>query len=244
MFRRLSLKARLGLGAGLLGLATLLTAAMLVAGMARVSQRLDTALAAEQRLEHYAALSTQVSTFIVVAAEVIQRGLPPETRAERLAGIADTLDRTFASLRRGLDAEVADAAPMGLDAQSRRATQSLAIARMEALFRNTRAALVADTRDRERLRAWLDTFASGFEPQLAGAVNEEKRLRAEILAGIDDLRRRLTLAAVLIGLAALVLSAGFYFGLVRPQFRRLDALRDAARQIGRAEVAVPPPHTP
>ena len=49
MFRRLSLKARLGLGAGLLGLATLLTAAMLVAGMARVSQRLDTALAAEQR---------------------------------------------------------------------------------------------------------------------------------------------------------------------------------------------------
>jgi len=243
MFRRLSLKARLGLGAGLLGLATLLTAAMLVAGMARVSQRIDTALVAEQRLEHYAALSTQVSTFIVVAAEVIQRGLPPETRAERLAGIADTLDRTFASLRRGLDAEVADAAPMGLDAQTRRATQSLAIARMEALFRNTRTALVADTGDRERLRAWLDTFASGFEPQLAGAVNEEKRLRAEILAGIDDLRRRLTLAAVLIGLAALVLSAGFYFGLVRPQFRRLDALRDAARQIGREEFAVHLPDT-
>ena len=86
MFRRLSLKARLGLGAGLLGLATLLTAAMLVAGMARVSQRIDTALVAEQRLEHYAALSTQVSTFIVVAAEVIQRGLPPETIRRLLEG--------------------------------------------------------------------------------------------------------------------------------------------------------------
>ena len=47
----LSLKARLGLAAGLLTLTTLLTAAMVVLGMAQVSDRLDSALAAERRLE-------------------------------------------------------------------------------------------------------------------------------------------------------------------------------------------------
>lgn len=96
----LSLKARLGLAAGLLTLATLLTAAMVVLGMAQVSDRLDSALAAERRLEEYAALSTQVSTFIVVAAEVIQRGQPPEIRAARTDTIALTLRQTFARLAR------------------------------------------------------------------------------------------------------------------------------------------------
>lgn len=243
MLRRISLKARLGLGAGLLGLATLITAALLVAGMAQVSQRLQTALLAERRLEHYAALSTQVSTFIVVSAEVIQRGLPAETRAERIEGIGATVAQTFLRLRAGLDAEVAQAQPLGLDAQSRRATQSLAIARMEALLRATQFGLTSDTDDGDRLRAYLDRFASGFEPLLAEAVNEEKRLRSEILSGIDDLRQRLTLGALVIALGAMVLSAGFYFGLVRPQFRRLDALRGAARRIAGEDFAVALPAT-
>lgn len=243
MLRRISLKARLGLGAGLLGLATVVTALMLVAGMAQVSQRLQTALQAERRLDHYAALSTQVSTFIVVSAEAIQSGLSAETRADRIHGIADTLAQTFVRLRAGLDAAVAEAQPLGLNAQTRRATQSLALARMEALLRATQAGLTSGTDDRERLRAYLDTFASGFEPLLAEAVTEEKRLRAEILSGIDDLRRRLTLGAVVIALGALVLSAGFYFGLLRPQFRRLDALRGAARRIGREDFAIALPTT-
>ncbi len=238
MLRRISLKARLGLGAGLLGLATLLTAAMLVAGMTQVSQRLEAALAAETRLEHYAALSTQVSTFIVVAAEVIQRGLPAETRAMRLDRVSDTIRQSFVKLRTGLDAEVAGAQPLGLDAQSRRATQSLAIARMEALFENARDGLLSGSGSHDRLRAYLDTFASGVEPLLAESVNEEKRLRTEILAGIDELRRRLTLAALAIALTALLLSGWFYFGLVQPQFRRLNALREAARRIGREEFGI------
>lgn len=236
MLRRISLKARLALGAALLGLATLLTAAMLVAGMAQVSHRLAAALAAETRLDRYAALSTQVSTFIVVAAEAIQRGLPEETRAMRIDGVSDAIRASFARLRAGLDTEVAGV--RGLDAQTRRATQSLSIARMEALFASTLTGILAPGADHDRLRAHLDTFASGFEPLLAEAVNDEKRLRAETLAGIDALRRRLTLAALIIAGVAVVLAGGFYGALVRPQFRRLDALRDAARQIGREDFAV------
>ncbi|WP_353476499.1 ATP-binding protein (plasmid) [Salipiger sp. H15] len=237
----LSLKARLGLGAGCLGLVTLLTAAIIVAGMARVSDRLDSALAAEARLEDYAALSTQVSTYIVVAAELIQSRQPPATRATRTEGIAATLSQTFARLRAGLDIEVASA--QGLDAQSRRATLSLAIARIEALFGSAQAGLLSDTTDPGALRAYLDTFASGVEPLLAEAVNEERRLRREILTGIDNLRHRLVQAALTMGLVALLLAAGFYFGLVRPQFHRLDTLRGAARRIGQEDFAITLPGT-
>jgi signal transduction histidine kinase len=244
MLRPISLKAQLGLGAGLLGLATLITAALLVAGMAQVSKRLDTALQAERRLEQYGALSTQVSTYIIVATELIQRAQPAAIRAERTGGIAETLARSFGHLRAGLDAEVAAARALGLDAQTRRATQSLALARMEALLGNTQAALTSDTGDGERLRAHLDRFASGLEPLLAEAVNEEKRLRSEILAGIDDLSRRLMLGAAVIALGALVVTGGFYLGIVRPQFRRLDALRQAARQIGLEDFAIALPTTP
>lgn len=237
----LSLRARLALGAGLLGLATLLTAAIIVLGMSRVSDRLDSALAAEQRLEDYAALSTQVSTYIVVAAELIQRGQPQQTRAARTERLAETLMQSFARLRAGHYEEVASA--RGLDAQSRRATLSLAIARIEALFRSAQAGLTSQTDDPARLRAHLDTFASGVEPLLAEAVNEERRLRREILQDIDALRRRLVLAALTMGGVALALSAGFYFGLLRPQFLRLEALRTAARRIGQEDFAIALPGT-
>jgi signal transduction histidine kinase len=237
-FSPLSLKVRLGLAAGLLTLATLLTAGMVVLGMAQVSDRLDSALAAERRLEDYAVLSTQVSSFIVIAAEVIQRGQPPEMRAERTETVAENLRQTFTRLRAGLDREVASAESLGLDAQTRRATLSLSIARMEARFAQAHDGLVSATDDRDRLRAYLDTFASGFEPLLSEAVTEEKRLRREILTGIDTLRQRLTTAALIMALAALLLCAGVYFGLVRPQFRRLDALRDAAQRIRGEDFAI------
>ncbi len=227
----LSLKARLGVASAALGLAALLSAGLLVAGMAQVSARLDAALAAERRLQGYAALSTQVSTFLVVATELVQTGAPAEVRAARTQPLSETLRRTFAHLRAGLDAEVAEA--HGLDEQSRRATQSLAIARMEALFRSSLSGVLATGE-----RAHLDTFAAGFEPLLGEAVNEETRQRAAILSGIDRLRHRLTLTALAIGAAAGLLALAVYLGLVRPQFRRLDALRDAARRIGAEDFAV------
>ncbi|MGY9047803.1 MAG: ATP-binding protein [Rhodobacterales bacterium] len=236
--RILSLRARLGLGALLLGLAALATTALIVIGMDSVSARIDAALAAEKRIERYSVLSTQVSTFIVVAAEANQSGLPMDERTARLESIAAGITRTFGLLRQDLEAAVAEARALGLDEQSRRATQSIGIARMEALFLSTRDAFLTPAADRERLQGYIDVFAMGFDPHLNGVITAEVRARDAILSGIEDLRLRLTRIAFGIAVATLLLMTGFYLGLVRPQFSRLNQLRDATRQIGQEDFVI------
>ena len=237
----LSLKARLGFGAALLGAATLLTALILYLGLGEVGRRLDAALASEIRMARYAGLSTQAATFLVVATEAVQIELPAEIRADRIAPVADQLRRTFAQLHDDVAQAVAATQTLGLDEQSRYGTQSLGIARMQALLDNTVRGLAAETDDTARLRAHIDSFASSFDPLLSQAVNTEVMFRNTILAGIDALRQRLALTAVAIAVVTVLMVVAFYFGLIRPQFRRLDALRVAAQQIGQEsfDVALP-----
>ncbi len=239
----MSLKLRIGIGAVVLGSAALLTAAILFIGMTRVADRLETALSSENRMARYSTLSTQITTFLVVATEIVQTGLPPETRAERIAPVTARIRETFTFLHADLEKAVEDVRALGLDEQSRYGTQSLGLARMEALLDNTAAAITSDTTDANRLRAHLDTFASGFDPLLSQAVNTELLFRNDILSGIDRLRRTLSLTALGIAVVTLLLVLGFYLGLIRPQFRRLDRLRDAARQIGQEDFAVALPVT-
>ncbi|SEG58942.1 hypothetical protein SAMN04488045_3480 [Thalassococcus halodurans] len=234
----LSLKARLGLGALLLGLVTLVTAGMMVVAMDRVTQRLDAALMAEKRVERYAALSTQVSTFIVIAAESIQTRMPPDDRALRLESVTSNIMRTLTQIRQDLDNAVLEARALGIDEQSRRATQSLGIARMEAMFTSTRDGFLSDTQDPDRLQGFLDIFSISFDPLLNEVVVEEMRARQTILSGIETLRQRLTLIAAAVAAVTIVLLLAYYFALIRPQFRRLDMLRDAAQRIGREDFAV------
>ncbi|MHA6346004.1 sensor histidine kinase [Roseivivax sp. CAU 1761] len=233
--RDLSLKFRLGFGAALLAAAALLNAAILGIGGEGIAARLDASLAAERRIDRYAALSTQVSTVIVVATESIQRGLEPEARMVRLDGLASAVRRTFAGLRRDLEAAVREAGALGFDEQSRRATQSLGIARMEALFATLMTAMADPQADRERLRGHVDIFATGFDPVLNEVVRDEVRMREAILAGIAALRERLTTLALAISALSLLAFALFQFGLVAPQLRRLDRLREAAQRIGQEE---------
>ena len=54
-----SLKAKLGIGAVLLGGVTLVLAAILYLGMTRVADRLEVALATETRMARYSSLSRQ-----------------------------------------------------------------------------------------------------------------------------------------------------------------------------------------
>jgi signal transduction histidine kinase len=233
-----SLKARLGIGAALLGGVTLVLAAVLYLGMSRVSDRLEAALTSETRMTRYAILSREVSTFLVIATETVQTGQPADARADRLTPVSGALARSFEGLRADLERAVAEARGLGLDMQSRHATQSLGLARMEALLDNTLSALRAPGTDRARLRAHIDSFASAFDPLLNQAVSTERMFRNDILTGIEDLRRRLSLSAVVLALLAVALVAVFYLGLIRPQFRRLDRLRDAAQEIGQENFAV------
>ena len=92
----LSLRTRLAAGAAALTVGTVLTALTLFFGMTRVSDRLETALAAEARMARYSILSTQVSTFLVVATEAVQTGLPADTRVRDVVALASTLGSAHA----------------------------------------------------------------------------------------------------------------------------------------------------
>jgi signal transduction histidine kinase len=233
-----SLKARLGIGAAMLGGVALILASVLYLGMTRVSDRLAAALASETRMARYSTLSREVSTFLVIATETVQTGQPAAARAERLTPVAGTLARTFELLRGDLERAVAEARAHGFDAQTRQATQSLGLARMEALLDSTLSALRGPEDDRARLRAHIDSFAGAFDPLLNQAVNAERLFRNEILTGIEDLRQRLSRIAIVAALLTTGLVAAFHFGLIRPQFRRLDRLREAAQEIGQANFTI------
>ncbi|WP_425102334.1 ATP-binding protein [Tropicibacter sp. S64] len=238
-----SLKLRLAFAAAVLGAATMLSALALYLGMAEVGARLETAVSAEKRMARYATLSTQVSTFLVIATEAVQTGLPAEARAARIAPVASNIEDAFVRLDADIETAVAEAQALGLDVQSRYATQSLGLARMRALLQSTQEGLARETEDRARLRAHLDTFSSGFDPLLAQAVNTEALFRNETLAGIEALRQRLTRLSIAIAFGAFALVLLFYFGLIRPQFARLDRLREAARQIRQADFDLSLPET-
>ncbi|SFR08498.1 sensor histidine kinase [Poseidonocella sedimentorum] len=233
-----SLKTRLGLGAAALGLVALLAAGITISGHDMVARRITASLDSEQRIAQYAELSTQVSSLIIVATEAVQTGLAPATRAARLAPIERQITATFSRLRDNLETAVSEAQSLGLDEQSRRATQSLGLARMEAQLQSTMTGLTAETTDRDRLKGYIDSFARGFDPLLNGVINEERRRRFEIIAGIAELRGRLIALALSVSAATLLLLALAYLGLLRPLFRRLDLLRGAAQRVGREDFAI------
>lgn len=239
----LSLRARLGLGAAALGAGTLLIALLLWSGMNAVAQRLDAAVQSERRIARYGTVSQQAANFLIVATEAVQRGQPADIRQQRIAPVAAQLHATFRDLQSDVEAAVADSTALGLDAQSRFGTQSLGIARMEALLNATLAGLEGDSTDVAQLRGQIDTFAANFDPLLAQAVSAEGQFRRTILAGIANLRQRLVRFAAMIAVLTVVLAVLFYLGLIRPQFRRLERLGDAARRIAQADFAFALPET-
>ncbi|WP_299081585.1 HAMP domain-containing sensor histidine kinase [uncultured Ruegeria sp.] len=237
------LKTRLGLGAVVLGSGTLLTAAILYLGMQMVASRLETALASEMRMARYATLSTQIATFLVIATESVQTGQTAAIRIDRLAPIQGQIGDTFGKLHADVADAVTAAQGFGIDEQSRYGTQSLGLARMEALLGNTLDGLANPEADQARLRAHIDSFASGFDPLLSQAVNTEILFRNTILSGIEETRLTLTWIALGFAAFAILSTIWFYFWLIRPQFERLDRLRGAALQIGQAEFSLELPTT-
>lgn len=238
-----SLQTKLGFGAALLGIGTLATAMILWFGMQAVSARLEAALQAEERVARYSVLSQQAARFLVVATEAAQTGLARDRRMNRIAPVVDQMRGTFDQLDDDVRDAVESAAGLGVDVQARYATQSLGLARMEAQLDAALAGLGDESQNQSALRAHIDTFSSAVDPLLNQAVATEVRFRSETLDGIDALRRRLNRIALIIAGLTVVAVALFYFGLIRPQFKRLNQLRRAALQIGQADFAIALPDT-
>ncbi|WP_187429506.1 Adaptive-response sensory-kinase SasA [Roseobacter fucihabitans] len=238
MTRTFSLKLRLGLGAALLGAGTLIIAIVLYLGLNEVAERLDTTLASENRMARYASLSTQASTFLVVATETLQTRQNAPSRMDRISPVATQMRASFEQLHGDVETALRAANALGLTDESRFGAQSLGLARMEATLAATLDGLNTDADDPTDLKPYLDSFASNFDQLLSQSVNTEVRFRNNILSGITTLRQRLIGVALLITALTLGAVAAFYFGLIRPQFQRLDDLRAAADQIGRADFSV------
>lgn len=237
----LSLSTRLALAAGSLGMIAILASFLVVFGLGRTAERIEAALAAETRLQNYAALSSQVSSLALVAFEAQSENDLAVARRDRIAALRDTITHTFAAISRTLGDEVRAAGSFGMDQQSRRATQSLTLARMRAAFDALAPKL--DSIDPDRLRAELNVFSTTFQPLLGSVIREEQRHREAAYAGVAQTRRWLTRAASALTLATLVTLACFVFGLVRPQLARLDRLREAARAISNEDFAAALPET-
>ncbi len=227
----------------MLGAVTLLTAVILSIGMARVADRLDASLASDTRLARYSVLSIQVSTFLVIATEAIQTGLPTNIRTDRILSVMDQIQRTFGQLQDDVKKAATQARALGIDEQSRYATQSLGLARMEAQMQSVKLGLLEDTTDQTRLRAHLDIFSTGFDPLLHQAVHTERLFRNKILDGIKQLRQRLAQSALAISGLTVVMVAGFYLILIHPLFQRLNGLRAAAQKIGKEDFSIALPTT-
>ena len=98
-----TLRARLLLWAGLIGLVAILASALTVHGTARLTGLMDAAVSAEQRMQRFSVLADQIGSFLVVAYEAAQTGVDAETRATRLDGLTRSIAQTFAQIRQDLD---------------------------------------------------------------------------------------------------------------------------------------------
>jgi signal transduction histidine kinase len=234
--RDLSLKWKLGLGAGGLAVVALAASAAMVAGVLATSQLIETGLAAERRLQRYSLLASEVSAFIAAgleAARVDQAG--PDAWA-RLDPFVARVRRSLAAVRSDLGEAVAAAEAMGFDEQTRRATRSLLVARMEASFESA-VSRISDNQG-VPLRPLIQQFSQSFDQLLGEAVAEELRSRRDVLATFEAMRERLILAAAVLAVLVLALGVLFHLAILRPQMRRLDALHDAAERIGRQDFSV------
>ncbi len=229
--RTLSLARKLGLGALLLALGSVLACGIGIVGLSLSSARLENALNADERLKGYAALSSQISSLAFVNYEPVGKADISNTRKDRIAGLVTTINGTFRAIGTNLERDVANARGLGLNEQSRRATRGLNLARMQASFDGLVRAIDRVDTTPDRVATELTIFSSRFQPLLARAIGDEQRIKDDAYAQIARIRIWLTRAAIAVTVLTLCALAAFYIVLVRPQLGRLERLRLAAREI-------------
>jgi len=195
-YRSLSLSQKLGLGALLLALGSVLACGIGIIGLSQSSARLQEALHADERLEGYAALSSQISSLALVNYEPVRADDILNTRRDRVAGLVATIESTFAAIGANLERDVQGARNLGLNEQSRRATRGLNLARMQATFDGLKRSINNTAITPDRLAIELTIFSSRFQPLLANAIQEEQRIKDNAYAQIATIRSWLTRAAI------------------------------------------------
>ena len=211
------LRARLTLGALVLAALAMAGAGLAVYGLARTQGLAAEALAAQRRIEAYGALASRVNEWTL--AWLAPAGPPAD--AERVTAALEALDRLVA-------ADVAAAqSPAEAEERGQLAVMPARIrAEVEALDR----ALAAAPRGTPGGEA--AAYSASRIPSLAAAaVQQEVRRRDAAMAAMDALGRRLHRLALTVGIAAPLLVAGLYLGLLRPLFARLSAATAAAEGL-------------
>ena len=197
-----------------------------------LNERVRALLGAEERLELYSALSTQITTLAVT---VLDEYVEETRQQNNLASLQSSIEQTFERLEASIQQDVEDAEELGLDEQSRRATSGIALARMEATYQSLDLSLRSDEQ-----RQQLNIFSAKFQPLLSGSIREEQRSRNVAFDEISSIRKSLNRLSIIAVVAVSALLVTFVLGLVRPLIARINMLKDATRRIGNEDFSVSP----
>ena len=237
---RIPLRLRLLTGAGLIAAAAILAALLAAWGSSETARLIAAGNAAQVRIDLLAQISGRVSDYALVAMDVTAERQGREERAARLAQRAQLVHESFAALERAYIGAVAEAERFGVTEQTERAARSLSLARMRANF-DALSRNLPEVTNPDQLRATLDSYAILFTPQLAEAIDAERRSAAQARIALDQLRDRMQVLAVVVAISATALLVLFYFALIRPLLGRLSRVADAAEAVGRGDFDATPP---
>ncbi len=216
---RIGLRRRLVLGALALGVLAVLAAAISVYGLTRTRALASEALAAQRRIETYAALTARTSEWVLTTL-----ASPAEAPA---AG--DTVRRLLDELDR-LVAEDLAAAPSAAEAAIR-ARQGATVARIRGQVEQLGRTLATAAPGSPQGDAAVAFYATQVPPLASAQVQHEAQRRDEALAAMEVLSVRLSRLALAIGLAAPLVLAGLYLAVLRPLFGRLASATAASAGI-------------
>lgn len=218
------------MGAALIGLVAAVSSGFVIYETRQLDARVRTLLSAEERLEMYSALSTQITTLAVAS---LDQDASPTRRDATILPLDARITRTFEQLKTSIEKDVAAAADLGIDEQSRRATRSIMLVRMEAIYEG-----IDPLGPRDNLQARLNIFSTTFQPLLGSSINEEQRTRDRAFEQIAQIREGLNFLAFASVAAVIALMVIYVLGFVRPLISRINLMRDATARIGQQDFSI------
>ncbi|MFD1914402.1 sensor histidine kinase [Halodurantibacterium flavum] len=223
---RANLRLRLMLGAASLAALAVLAAGIAVHGLARAEGHAASAIAAQGRMEAYAALSSRVNervTASLARPPDATGATPPEEAA---------VAHAFAALERMIAADVAEAHDTA--EADRRAAPALLLARAQAQFRQLSRALDRYPPGSDGARAALSLYALQVPPLLSEQIELERRRRDAAMSALSRLRRDLGGYAIAVAVAAPATLLCLWLLLLRPLARRLRQATAGAEHLALA----------